>query len=130
MRKRELKAKLAAKQTEIDRLRLRLRVMGSDKRYTADTRRPVIVEPISGEIKSPIQPWGQYIVLPEDLMGNEALMEEIRGKLAIQLAEGLMRQDIVKWIYHDKGDMGRDHATVAAKLYVVPWEFMEEKRDG
>ena len=83
--------------------------------------------------------YGDYMVMDTAGLPDDRLTELVnfaKGKLAVQLAEALMDQNIVQFIVHRRGDgvvFGSDPFamdTVGIKLYVIPWEKMAVWRDS
>jgi len=59
---------------------------------------------------------------------TEEIYNEIRKKLANNIAEGLLDQNIVQIIFKGQNEYDpiSEYSTVGMKLYVVPWEMMAE----
>ena len=70
------------------------------------------------------EPWGQYSVLSKYI--PEAAIPAIKERLVSQIVRGLLESDLIQIIDHPGGGPFGER-TIAAKLYVVPWEKLVKK---
>ena len=66
------------------------------------------------------QAWGQYFSFIPGTKISDEMMDEIKKKLVTSIVSGLIQKNYVQFIIHEEEDFG--WPTIAAKLYVVPWE--------
>lgn len=70
------------------------------------------------------QPWGKYVTCREDISDEE--LEKLKEFLVDGIARGLIEKNLVQFISKERNDHFpiAEFKTLAAKLYVVPWEQM------
>lgn len=88
------------------------------------------VEPETGPVATLIwnvesQTWGQYSIVTET--PQDDMVKHVSRKLIESIADGLIQQNLVQIIVRD-GDLPFEQHTIAAKLYVVPWDRMPHER--
>ena len=74
------------------------------------------------------QPWGTYIALDRELSEEE--QETAKKRIVESIVKGLIERNLVQFISKDRDERFpiAEYKTLAAKLYVVPWEQMPHKR--
>ena len=65
--------------------------------------------------------WGQYMVMSPLIDLSDTELEDMKKMLVGKIVQGLMEQNVVQFII-GKHDFVPDRKTIAAKLYVVPWD--------
>ena len=119
---KDLKSKLRIKEVELH---------GLEEDYTALKNRFMSIANYTEEIPNkgtPIQTvsldvktYGQYARLAYGEELDEETLDIIIRELGISIARGLVEQSMVKICLSDDDPFDR---TIAAKLYVIPWEQM------
>ena len=112
-----------------ERFRRRFRNLGNNVK-TTDPGDGKYVRMMKWEIKP--EPWGEYMVFTREMFQNMTTDELYRyciNKLARQITEGLLQEEMIQFIVHDPDAFnGNETGILAAKLYVVPWEQMPHKK--
>ena len=111
-------------QEKADRYEKRFRDFGTNVETVEPTGK--LVECIKWTLQ-PV-PYGQYAVV-----SNEAMRHDDEQRIAEQITRTLvkaaMENNLVQFVRHEGGFMPfDDNTTIAAKMYVVPWEQMPHKR--
>ena len=115
-------------ETERDRYKERFRRFGTNV---------VTIEPDNGKalrmVKWEINPetYGNYMTLMEpDLLMQSEIQRRIQEELVRSIVKGLMEANMVQFISKGRNEFDpiQRFCTVAAKLYVVPWEQVPHKR--
>ena len=70
------------------------------------------------------EPWGNYFSLFSDFDLQGEMLDGIKERLVIGIARGLIAKNLVQFIFHDDF-MGKK--TVAAKVWIVPWDQLVKK---
>jgi len=74
-----------------------------------------------------VEPWGNYVSSNQKEL-DERTMDMYKGQLAMNLAKGMVENNLVQFIYKCGSDSPiGGGATLAAKAYAVPWERMPHR---
>ena len=73
-------------------------------------------------------PWGRYVPCCEDISDEE--IEKLKESIVEGLVRGLIEKNLVQFILKERNTVFpiAEFKTLAAKLYVVPWEQMPHAR--
>ena len=71
--------------------------------------------------------WGSYCVIPYGEKMTEDDTEHLKEELARNIARGLMEENMIQIIDHHQDMDPLQGRTIAAKVYVVPWDKMVKK---
>ena len=75
------------------------------------------------------EPYGQYACVHKAFIDeNGEVLNGLKGSIIRTLVEGIIENDLAQIIVKDEEDPLYPFRTVAAKVYIVPWEQMPHKR--
>lgn len=114
---REAEAERDEAVQELEKYKQRFRKIGAADVHTS-ANMPVQVIELEPKI------YGNYFQVTDDNLLNGEMLQYLKGELAKTLAEGLLNEDMVKYIIKESNNYGplEKFGTIGAKLYVIPWE--------